>query len=76
MKKNSKTTRNYEKNHPEENAADKARQKIYIKVRNGTLKVPTVCPNCGRRGGRMEWDHDSKPQGWKCSKCHKRGRGA
>ena len=69
-----RNTRAYEKAHPAKNKRDKkARNKINNAVRDGRMKKPTTCPNCGKTGGRIEYDHQSSPPGWKCSKCHKRG---
>ena len=75
-KKAIENTRAWERAHPEKVAKDKkARNKITNAVRDGRKKKPTRCPNCGKTGGRIEYDHQGKggPPGWKCSKCHQRG---
>ena len=66
-------TRAYEKAHPETVAKDKARGRIEMALKKGTMKKPTTCPNCHKKGGRIEYDHQGKPPGWKCSRCHPRG---
>ena len=76
MKKNSKNTRSYESRDPQATSKEKARHKINNAIRDGRMKKPTTCPNCGKKGGRIEYDHDKKPPGWTCSKCNKRGPGA
>jgi transposase-like protein len=68
-------TRAYERAHPETRAKDQARAKVNNALRDGKIKKPTTCPNCGKKGGRIEYDHQGKPPGWKCSKCHPRGKG-
>ncbi|MDD3984059.1 MAG: hypothetical protein PHU54_09005 [Candidatus Omnitrophica bacterium] len=76
MKKNSKNTRSYEARDPKAKAKEKGRHKINNAIRDGRMKKPKKCPNCGSTTGRIEWDHQGDPPGWKCSKCHKRGPGA
>lgn len=71
-KKAVKNTRAYEKAHPAKNKADqKKRHQVNNAVRDGRMKKPSKCPNCGKSGGRIEYDHSSSK--WKCSKCHARG---
>lgn len=69
-----KNTRKYEKRDPKAAAKKKSRNAISNAVRDGRMKKPSKCPNCGRSDGRIEYDHSSSK--WKCSKCHRRGRGA
>ena len=76
MKKNSKNTRQYEKGDPQATSKEKARHKINNAVRDGRMKKPKVCPHCGAKGGRIEYDHHASPPGWRCSKCNRRGPGA
>lgn len=71
-----KNTRQWEKDHPKEFKKNrKARSKVNNAVRDKKLKKPATCPRCGGKV-RIEWDHHSKPEGWGCSKCNKRGGAA
>ena len=72
-KKAASNTRAYEKAKPAKHKADdKKRNKISNAVRDGRIKKPKgKCPNCGKTGGRIEFDHGGNK--WKCSKCHARG---
>jgi transposase-like protein len=76
LKANSKNTRSFERKHPAKNKADqKKRHQINNAIRDGRMKKPKgKCPNCGKTGGRIEYDHGSGK--WKCSLCHDRGPGA
>lgn len=83
-KKAVSNTRAYEKKTKGSAQKEKARKEVNNAVRDGKMKKPKgKCPNCGKTGGRMEFDHtkgyktDGTPNGkWKCSKCHRRGPGA
>lgn len=71
-----KNTRAWEKAHPGEfKAKRKTRSKVNNAVRDGRMKKPAKCPRCGGTT-RIEYDHHSKPPGWGCSKCNKRGGAA
>lgn len=72
-KKAVRNTRSYESRDPKKMEKRRERNKINNAVNDGRMKRPTTCPNCGKKGGRIEYDHQGSPPGWKCSKCHKRG---
>lgn len=75
-KKAQRNTRSYERRNPAARAKDLERGEIEVRLKQGKLKKPAACPKCGRKPPevRIEWDHDTKPQGWSCSRCNKRGR--
>ena len=70
-KKAERNTRRYEAHDPNAKKKQDMRNDINNAVAAGKMKKPTTCPNCGKTGGRIEYDHTTKS--WKCSKCHARG---
>lgn len=71
-KKAERNTRSYEARDPQAKQKQDMRNDINNAVNQGRMKKPRgKCPNCGRTGGRIEYDHSANK--WKCSKCHARG---
>jgi hypothetical protein len=67
-----KTLQQWRKNNPEKNLAH---NRVRTLVRNGTLKRPGTCSDCGASGVRIEASHDDyeKPDvvEWLCVRCHR-----